>query len=39
MSGNPNTRMPKWLIYTLVGKAAALVLFVAAVLYFMGAFK
>ncbi|MET3775394.1 hypothetical protein ABID20_000937 [Rhizobium alvei] len=33
---NPNTQMPKWLIYALVGKAVALVLIVVAVLYFTG---
>jgi hypothetical protein len=33
---NPNTQMPKWLIYALVGKAVLLVVIVAAVLYFMG---
>jgi hypothetical protein len=35
---NPNTQMPKWLIYALVGKAVALVLIVVAVLYFTGVF-
>jgi hypothetical protein len=39
MAGNPNTQMPKWLIYALVGKAVALVVIVAVVLYFVGAFK
>jgi hypothetical protein len=39
MSGNPNTQMPKWLIYALIGKAVALVVIVAVVLYFVGAFK
>jgi hypothetical protein len=33
---NPNTQMPKWLIYALIGKAVALVVIVAGVLYFMG---
>ena len=35
---NPNTQMPKWLLYGLIGKGVLVVVIVLAVLYYAGIF-
>ena len=35
---NPQTQMPKWLLYGLVGKGVLVVVIVLAVLYYAGIF-
>ena len=35
---NPQTRMPKWLLYGLIGKGVLIVVIVLAVLYYAGIF-
>ena len=35
---NPQTRMPKWLLYGLIGKGVLVVVIVLAVLYYAGIF-
>lgn len=35
---NPQTRMPKWLLYGLIGKGVLVVVVVLGVLYYAGVF-
>ncbi len=35
---NPQTRMPRWLLYGLIGKGVLVVVIVLAVLYYAGIF-
>ena len=35
---NPQTQMPKWLLYGLIGKGVLVVVIVLAVLYYAGIF-
>lgn len=35
---NPNTQMPKWLLYGLIGKGVIVVLIVVIVLWYAGIF-
>ena len=35
---NPQTQMPRWLLYGLIGKGALVVVIVLAVLYYAGIF-
>jgi hypothetical protein len=35
---NPQTQMPKWLLYGLIGKGVLIVVIVLAVLYYAGIF-
>lgn len=36
---NPQTQMPKWLLYGLIGKGVLVVVIVLAVLYYAGIFS
>ncbi len=36
---NPNMKMPKWLVYGLIGKGVLVVIITVAVLWYAGVFK